>query len=618
MADLDLQVILDATQGDGDTATREQRQEAARAALAESGASRDEVGALLDEVVEKFGTLYEGKPTDPESLLGLELLADVASAARQVQTDIDAESERTREVRDGLAAQVLGDQDGETDTAEGDSTDATDDGQGDADTDGDGGTDNTSTDSSDSADTSDDAGAEAGAEREPVAVTAAAKRPRRFNLSRIADRAPAPTSSQPNGVAILAAADVRGFATGQELDRESLVAAAIARIEGMPNGVKGAHVKAGIAQFRNHFPEDLVAAGLTNDDPVIERAVDQTRLTGGSLAASGGWCAPSERLYDLVPLLADPNAGLLSLPEIAVKRGGIWTAGGLDFRTVWAGNAGLIQTEAQAEANTAKNLFRPVCPTHSEKRADVIYSGLEVGFLQDHAYPEVTQQAIEGVMAVHAHRVNASSIARMVALSDDVDLTAAIGPSATGSILNGLGLLITDARYRYRAGSNFMLEVVLPDWLKEVVRSDLALRGGVDFVQVTDEQINVFFQVRKAKVQWVYDWQDAFTGVNDGFGAVTPIEAFPETVDAMVYPAGAFVRGRGEVVNLDTVYDSTNIKKNDYLRLFMEEKLLVHKRGYQSLNVTLPLGVSGTTGTGVPLDKQGRIVVTAPEDDETP
>ena len=64
-------------------------------------------------------------------------------------------------------------------------------------------------------------------------------------------------------------------------------------------------------------------------------------------------------------------------------------------------------------------------------------------------------------------------------------------------------------------------------------------------------------------------------------------------MNALVYPAGTFVRGRGPIVNLDSVYDSQNTKVNDYLRLFMEEKLLVHKRGYESLNVTLPLGVRG-------------------------
>ena len=58
-------------------------------------------------------------------------------------------------------------------------------------------------------------------------------------------------------------------------------------------------------------------------------------------------------------------------------------------------------------------------------------------------------------MTAHAHKINASSIARMVTLAGtEVDLTAKLGPSATGSLLNGLELLITDYRYKYRAPSS--------------------------------------------------------------------------------------------------------------------------------------------------------------------
>ena len=60
-------------------------------------------------------------------------------------------------------------------------------------------------------------------------------------------------------------------------------------------------------------PHELVAA--------IEKATDESRLPGGSLTAAGGWCAPSETLYDFceVPSATD----LLSLPEITIRRGGV-------------------------------------------------------------------------------------------------------------------------------------------------------------------------------------------------------------------------------------------------------------------------------------------------------
>nr|HQV19684.1 hypothetical protein [Gordonia sp. (in: high G+C Gram-positive bacteria)] len=103
MADLDLQALLDVASGD----TPAQRQEAVVAALTEAGVTGADVVALLDEVADRFGALVAAEPEDAESVLGLELLADVADAAQRVQTDLVAESARVREVRDDLAARVL-------------------------------------------------------------------------------------------------------------------------------------------------------------------------------------------------------------------------------------------------------------------------------------------------------------------------------------------------------------------------------------------------------------------------------------------------------------------------------------------------------------------------------
>ncbi|QHN28031.1 hypothetical protein GII33_20700 [Gordonia pseudamarae] len=87
---------------------------------------------------------------------------------------------------------------------------------------------------------------------------------------------------------------------------------------------------------------------------VIPAAADVSCYAGAQnldytgLVAAGGWCDPSEMICDLVDLLAGRKTGLLSVPEIQAKRGGIRTAMNLGFAKVWAGNAGLIQTDVQA------------------------------------------------------------------------------------------------------------------------------------------------------------------------------------------------------------------------------------------------------------------------------
>lgn len=596
---LDLQTMIDKA-AEGST---EKQRTAAVATLLED-ATRGDLDQLLSEVTDKFSALDDTDPTSEDQVLGLEYLAAVAVAAKAAQKAADKRIDEVRAKRADLAAKVLGDTTADV------AADDTDPGVEDSAEQGnDTSTDGAEADTAEAVEATEvtetatvDVAPAVEAVSEPVAVAASAGK--RFNLANIRQKAPAPVKPP---VTITASADVSGYSGGQHLDYDGLVAAATSKIEAVTRA--GVNTSGSIAQVHLDFPDHLVASGA-NDADVIEAAVDQSKLSGGSIVAAGGWCAPSEVIYDLVDLLADTKTGLISVPEIQAKRGGIKTASNLDFSTVWAGNAGLIQTEGQANEDPVptKQFFRPVCPTFFETRADAFYSGISVGFLHENAYPETVKQAVDGVMAVHAHRFNASTISRMEAASTAVNLTG-LGPSAAGSTLNGIGLLITDFRYRHRAPETLTLEVILPIWLKEVVRSDLALRAGDgQLIQVTDQQITAYFTARGAKVQWVYDWQDAFTGVSGGFGSATAITAFPATVKALVYPAGTFVRLRGQVINIETVYDKANIEKNDYLKLFTEEKLGVHKRAFSSAVATLPLGVRGATGTGQVLDNQGKPV----------
>lgn len=644
-----LQDILDAAQKagtEGKPPTPKQRSAAIATLLSEAD-DRSVVEALQAEAAAGFADLDATNPTEPAELLGMELLTDVAEACLTRIGDfdkIDADrAEATAKLRDRMSKVTTPGDAAKADDADKDKADAD---KPDADKPAEGDTTVADADAAQKAADADKAtldatvvdpapaaatnvevtggggGAGGTVEAAPAddpALVASARPVAHFNLGAVpkADiKREDAAADKPATVLVAAGADVKGFGVGQNLPTiEALTAAAAAKFSAMPaNGsIEGAHIKSNIATIRYPYGDQLMAQDK-DDTEVILHAVNQSRLMnrktgqGGSLVAAGGWCAPSETLYDLSPLLADASAGLVDVPDIGVKRGGIRTTEGADFRTIWAGGlVGQVQTEAQAEAGDLKTVYRVPCTTFTEKRADVVYTGVEAGILQNDAYPELTVQHVEGAMAVHAHKINSLTIARMVTLAGTaVDLSDTLGPSATGGMLNGAEMQITDYRYGYRAPESLLLEVIIPIWAKTVLRSDIALRTGQNLETVTDQQINALFAARGARVQWVYDWQDAFSGVAAGFGAATPIELFPTSVNVLIYAAGTFVRGRGEVVSLDAVYDSTNIKENDFLRLFVEEKLLVHKRQYHARNVKLPLAVAGTTGGSVYLDPQGK------------
>ncbi|MFE5789555.1 major capsid protein [Rhodococcus erythropolis] len=629
MDPINLQNLINAAQGGVDGAAPDESAKApaepAKAVAEYLAAHPDaDVAALQAEAVQSFTEISAAGADSDDSLAAVEALADVLDGVKVEQERIDAagEAKRTRlaELADRVKAATGSDTEREDNNADADAT---------AEAEVVAEAEAVAVDAA-GADANVDAGAAAETAAAPEAVAASAAKPvRRVRLSQI-ERKPV-TMPAENTVdttpraTILASADVSGFATGQNLSTRELADAANIKLGSL--SASGGKASASVARIHIPFDEELTADGR-NDQDVIDYAADTSRLDGGSLVAAGGWCAPSETLYELGGILADANAGLIDLPEVKAARGGLRFTEGPDYSAIYGDpSIGFIQTEAQAAAGsgftsptgatiagTAKPFYRVPCPEFDEERAEAAGFGIVAGILQNDAYPEMTTEIVENALIAHSHRVNTRTLNRQVSLSG-TPIALALGPSATTSVLNAVGIQIVDYRYANRMTPGSELEIVLPLWLKELVRADQSIRNGsnvTEAFEVTDQKIDAWFKARNAVPRWVYDWQDAFSGVAGGFGAATAITAWPETVDIMIYKAGTFVRARGEVISVDAIYDPTSLEKNDFHRLFVEEKLLVIKRRWKSRLLRVPLAVNGAVGAARELDAQGKIVVTTP------
>lgn len=444
---------------------------------------------------------------------------------------------------------------------------------------------------------------EAATEDAPELVTAAGKKPRaRVDLASV-NRNKAKTGAPPaeerrTGGRLLAAADVPNFGMGYQFaDLTEAGAAAISRFKAMPNSpsYSGPNIQTGLLRIEKSYPDELVASSEHGDDSVLEYAANEHRLAGGSLVAAGGWCAPSETLYDLCEL--ESTDGLLSIPEMVAARGGIkWTTGP-DFSAIYSAT-GFLQTEAQAIAETPKPCVEIDCEDFVECRLDAIGLCIRAGILQNRAYPESVSRYLRGALTGHAHRYSATTIARMVAGSTAVTVPG--GPGATASVLGAIDLQAADYRYKHRMADTATLELVAPRWLRGVIRSDLAKRNGVDMLSVSNQQITQYFADRQVSVQWVYNWQDALSsGVVTDFGGANPPTAWPTTVQVLMYAAGTWVRATSDIITLDAVYDSALFTLNKYNALFSEEGLCVLKRCVDSRVITIPVCPNGQTGSQV-------------------
>ena len=400
-------------------------------------------------------------------------------------------------------------------------------------------------------------------------------------------RPAAPARSASGPITITAAADVQGFSTGQSLGGLEEVAKAVinrAKGFGVPQG-DGRTVSVqqfGTAMFSLDFPEELTIDRRDDANEVMDYAISESRLPGGSLVAAGGWCAPSETVYDLTD--DSTTEGLLSLPEVNVKRGGIRYAVSPTFADFYA-NPGFIQTEAQAIAGTAKPCIEVDCPDFVEVRLDAEGICIKVPILTNSAYPEVVKNFVSGTLTAHQHWINANVIGRLVTASGAARVFTGLGSTVSDTI-EALGIVIDQARQKYRLSLNASVEVVVPFWLKNAFKADLGRRNGRDKAAVTDAELAAHFANVGANVQYVYDWQPLDETA----------EAYPATFNALVYPAGTFVKGTSDVISLNTVYDAASLATNVYTGLFAEQGLLVAKKKFHSDLVTLPICNAGRTG----------------------
>jgi hypothetical protein len=398
--------------------------------------------------------------------------------------------------------------------------------------------------------------------------------------------------------------------------------------------------RSGIASLGFSRQHDFVMEHQ-HDWQTIERACNERRLPGGSLtpapdrnltAAPGtpGWCAPCETRYDFAPPAVID--GIVDLPTVIATRGCLTFPTMPDFGLMYsqlgfcypASDYDLTENpDADPEANPywAKNKpCTPVpCPDTQTCTLDPCGVCLQSSILVERAYPELISYFMTNALVAWGHRVNCRDIGQMIAKSTALSVPRAeTGPGATASVLEVIDFYAMWLRYKYRLGREASIEVLLPDWVKGVVRADLSKRMGIDLLNVTDQLIAGFLATRKVRAQFVLGLDEAFcdptvtggpprdpkTSTKFGGGRASnnplpPLTLWPDNVSMLMYPAGTFFRARMNLVNIEGgLVDSALLKRNERLLLFVEEASVVCKRAYDSLYITLPICPSGQAGAG--------------------
>lgn len=454
---------------------------------------------------------------------------------------------------------------------------------------------------------------------EKEAVLASAKRGS-FS-SRAASKAPAPKveDEAPKGaLSLIASANVPGFSSGQELKGFDELAKAFI---GRGKSFAGGGGRKGKVELRNPGRYELspnaqrfsvaklekadsaltITENMSAEDQfdLIQKAAKESRLPGGSLLAAGDWCAPSEQIWEFCEL--ETMDGLLTIPEMSVRRGGVtWTPGPQLNELLSDPNFGFAQTETEAEAGTVKPCYDISCPEWDEIRLEALGFCLKAGILTNHAYPELIRRVLSLALIAHARRVNATTIARISAAIGAPTAFASVNAdlfSATSDLLSAIELNVVRIRETHAMAEGATVEGVFPIWTRAVIRSELSRRTGVDMMNVTNQMITQWFATRGVSAQFVRDYQDINNGAATTEGGTADWTRFPDTVEFMLYPAGAFVRLGDPVIELDSVYDTDGLTTNTHTAAFLEESFGLLNACGTGAKVSVSLGnLSGLTG----------------------
>lgn len=423
-----------------------------------------------------------------------------------------------------------------------------------------------------------------------------------------------------SNVSLIASAGVRGFTPGQSLNgAQDLAKAFIARAEGFRSTFSAAGAAAlnargvqeqlspafDVAALHTPFSEAVTTASAADGYAGAKAANAERGIgNGGSVTeefmTAGGWCSPSEQTYNYITdYVVD---GLVQVAEAPAPRGGVKFTRGpqKDTSTAAAADFGFDQTEAEAIARKVKTCETIVCPPFEEIRLDATGYCVKIPMLTQATYPELIADALQMAQVMYAHKRNGRTLADMVAKSKAVDATNAFGATFT-DFLEALSQVAVSQRRKWNLGVNAVLEVVLPQVALDIFLADMSRRNNAPIDTVRKAQIDAHFRERGLKVQYVADWQDLSLNLGTAATATTALvkgdaPAWPETLKAMIYPAGTFTRFSEPVANLSAVYDAASLSINEYTGVFFEQGYALGMMGYESVVVEINTCVAGRAG----------------------
>jgi hypothetical protein len=419
-----------------------------------------------------------------------------------------------------------------------------------------------------------------------------------------AENRPVPRESAT--VAITAGADIPGISAGTVLANSKQVADAfVKRLHNLqrvsqPNGQQYT-----VATLTASFPEDRQ---LEQGD--VDGNWDKIQKVAGveAIVAASGSCIPLEIRYDIYGVGDTDTPVQDSLPRFTADRGGIRFYPGPLLPAahydqgigVWDPTDGSV-TDIKGGALDPvdeKPCYPVECLPFTEAVLEAVTMCLCFDNLTGRVFPELVARHNELALIQHA-RVTEQFMLEKIFDQSTHQITAKGTLAAAPDILTQVDRVAAALRYRNRISPTQSFRVILPYWLKDMIRSDLAMRmpgdGGTNFT-AADNVLDGWFRARNINVTWALETHQSAAATSvpkDIVNLASNCDWWPTTVEWDIFAEGTWLVLDGGTLDLGVIRDSSHVANNTYCE-FTESFYNVTRVGGESVHVTSTLAVTGS------------------------
>lgn len=417
---------------------------------------------------------------------------------------------------------------------------------------------------------------------------------------------PTPSEEAPALVASIGA-DVPGYQSGQEvIGTFNIAKALIEKKKRIRGSAEAGSVYDIVASIHGDFPEDRI---LGDDAVKNTRLIDQVTSVE-AIVAAGGICNQLTPYYPLITLGDVDRPVRDALPTFKADRGGIRyngapTLADITVATTDTGTSGAIRiTTEDADANgydyhavnapddaAPKPCLHVSCKPEATAVVDAISRCLKFGNFGARTYPEQVEAWTKLSLVQQARVAEQKILAEIAAQSTAVTRTAKY--SATRTILSAVDVAVAAYKSRHRIAKAVKLRALFPEWVKNLIRVDLANSHEAPVWSVTDAQISDWFSARGIVPTYYLDSRTTNPNMVFGTQSAGALLEFPATVEWYLFADGSFLHLDGGSLDLGVVRDSTLNSQNDF-SIFAESWETVAFVGVESLKVVSDICPTGS------------------------